>query len=538
MHIGTLSKNFLKAICLYITLVSPVIAAPILTITPSTTSILLPKGGQSTFNINISNTSGQTLPISSIVFKSSIVELQKLTSNCSQLANNSNCSEIISVSSSKVGADSVDVQACLFNGTICTASNSKIEVITSNTTSSNFLTITEQPSFPGYTTVNGNVFFRYQLKNNSSTQSASLSNVNINISSGQLVKDTTRSTCDTSIAANSTCWLAYRYTAPNSQGTATGIISINYGGSEPLNLTNLSFNFQRETRAMISNSATASVTHCLVNNTTGTFSDCQNISSLNLNNPIGMKLNPAMNKLFIVNNGSNNVTRCAINKDSYLISNCNTLNAPSLNQPVDFIYNANQSHAFFSNNGNSSITKCDMNAVDGSFSNCVDSGATTLNQPAGMVFNKMGTKIIATNNNIAAANLSYCSVNTTTGLISNCTNVSSNVFGQPGGVTLNLNGDQILVADGVNNNVILCYLSNNGVLSHCRDSGATGLNAPQGIKYNADGSRAYITNFNANSVTTCNVSASTGFLSECQNAGATALSSPYEIMLNDQTTLN
>ena len=207
---------------------------------------------------------------------------------------------------------------------------------------------------------------------------------------------------------------------------------------------------------------------CVVDPITGNVGSCQDAGAPIMGFYQGLTINQAGTVLYVSNfaNGGPPLfaaMTCNIDPITHLLSGCNIYNPPSTSLSTGIVLSPEGSYAYISNFGNSSVTVCAVSSLDGTLNSCVDSGATSLLSPDGL------------------------------GINGNYVYISSQFYVQK-----------------CTRNAI------SGFLSGCVDSGAGNIftNA-QNIAFTADGLFAYIPKRSDNSITLCNVNASTGNFSGC-----------------------
>ena len=456
-----------------------------------------------------------------------------LTNNCEgkTLAQNASCS----ITYNNINSPGTGVYTFSATGTNANNSPQSFQVRILN----NFLAFKVRPTFPGNTGAGGSVSFRYELEN-IGDQTADLNNISQSVTDGTLAQDATRTTCGSTLAPGATCWLAFKYLTPPNQGTATGEISIDYGGAQPLVDNTLAFNFENPVFMFITTDTEDKVVRCDVNPTTGNFSNCVDTGGTGFSDPEGITLNATGTIAFVGDFLDNTVSRCDVNPTTGDFSNCANTGGTGFDAPIGIQLNVSDTLAYIVNRRNNTVSRCDVNPTTGAFSNCANTGGTGFFGPADIQLNSSDT--LAYIVNAFGGSVSRCDVNPTTGAFSNCADTGGTGFDNPRGIELN-SSDTLAYISNVgegNNTVSRCDVNPaTGAFTNCADTGGTGFSSPfYGIELNARGTIAFVGNVVSDTVSRCDVNPTTGAFTNCADSGGTGFDSPYDIKISGDNFLN
>lgn len=452
-------------------------AAAILSIVPSSTAaITIPSSGTTSLSYTVTNNSSKSVSDLYITpdFNATALLTGSVSSNgCTgSLAAGASCTFTDNITGGgSAGAIRLMPRVCVFNGLNCSVPVLANRVtVTTKTLQSIAITPTTPTTLRRTATVQYAATGTYT---DSATQ--------------DITTNITWSSSNTSVA-----------TIGASTGAMTGV------GVGSTNITAASGSVTSNTVALtlqdfayIANVINNTVSYCAINSSDGTFGTCTAVTNAGAGNntfssPVGVSINPAHTRLYIVNQ-TNTVSNCTLNTNGSLGS-CSTISDSSFNSPLGNAIHPNGNFAYIANEiPGAGVSICPVNA-SGGFGTCSTKtvGSNPHFRSVGISPSGAYAYLTDIDNNAVYS----CDVNATTGALSNCSTNSS--FTDLLGITVHPNGNFAYLVNGgsITAPVTRCTLNTStGVFSSCAAQSITLANlAASFIAFNpADSTKMYVT---------------------------------------------
>ena len=292
------------------------------------------------------------------------------------------------------------------------------------------------------------------------------------------------------------------------------------------------------------------VERCFVDSATGKVSDCIDSGAIltTAYPAIGMTLNSSRTLLYVLSyTAPARVTRCVVDKFNGLISDCQATSlsttATGANQQ-NIALNPNDSKIYITFAGNNGTDKqiymCTVNLSTGLVNNdCVASatlgpraGDGGYFRPIDITINKAGTMAYVSGDyypNVeppASTGIVSCSISQSTGLFTTCANLEAPVAGGVTAITLTADQTQLytLGLDYSDDNlgyISLCNIPSNGVVNSCTPAGPFDFGFGSGLVVNSQKTMAYVAAQRYGQISECPIDTATGLVKTCKNEAQT-----------------
>lgn len=230
---------------------------------------------------------------------------------------------------------------------------------------------------------------------------------------------------------------------------------------------------------------------CIIDATSKNFTQCQTFSSLGLNLPHDIVINPSKTRAYIANYGNDSISVCDIDPSTFNLINCTNALANGLNSLYGFDLNPAGTIAYIPNASGNQISQCPINSVTGKFDSlCTITNATLLNTPRGIEINPSNT--LAYIANLNGQNIIQCKVDGTSGDLFDCAVAYTPSKAQQfSGITMDTSGTRLYLSASNASNQIICPIDFVG----CTITSFSSTNtSAAGIAINAAGTVDYIAN--------------------------------------------
>lgn len=340
------------------------------------------------------------------------------------------------------------------------------------------------------------------ITNTSSTVTAT--NVTADFTNTNLSGYVTATTCD-SIEPNSSCTMTF------TPGTTTIVqTSFPIYGSNTTTVTGqigITSYF-----AYITFTTSDTLAKCSVGVSNGALSGCSSL--LSFSNPYAIAFNSA-NTAYIAISFPASIVSCSVNPSSGSLTGCSTTtilsSSSSAAQGVVYSPMLNMIYVTISN---SQVYQCTLN-TNGSVSSCTNSGATNLSNPVGITINPAGTyAYIANVGTSNAGTITQCTINYPGGNLSGC--VTNAIGSYNTGIAIDASNTFVYAANESANTVTSAQISaTTGSLTTYGTAAPVGTNLATGLAFNSVNNFLYVGNGYGNAVVQC--SAISGSVSGCNS---------------------
>jgi DNA-binding beta-propeller fold protein YncE len=217
-------------------------------------------------------------------------------------------------------------------------------------------------------------------------------------------------------------------------------------------------------QAYLTNGPYHKLYQCIIDATSGNFTQCQTFSNLGLKEPHGIVINPSKTRAYILNYEGSSVTQCTIDPSTLNLINCENANANGLSNLFNFTLNPAGTVAYIPDSNADKIYKCDINPATGNFDNsCTATSAALLGGPRGIAIDPSNS--FAYIANYFDFNVVRCAIDTSGDLSSCQVMYQSKKSDHFSDITMNTSGT-------------LVYIIGNNILSTSTGTGSIQLVCP------------------------------------------------------------